>query len=296
MSGNLDQKIKHLYTDLQSLRSSVAALELWKDMARKEKDKTDSRMQELEQWKKTASYKIQVLEDWKRNLLCAKSDNKIRRTLIVPGSENGVERSRAVLFVCPLCPSYLWYKLMKFTVETHGNFWVEFDPSDYSRGKKCWLDSTQYEFYPALKEEKRKSWRDSNDFKAIREHLLLCYRGKNSSELDDDKTGRFDMWRRMDMVKKERKFRLDGRGMRCYEVGEVKRIIDDRAKEEIEKKRSKFLVQFKDTFDPNLMERVAGTGYRPKKTWAQQYNDRKRREREKTINQGGPPSKVSCII
>jgi hypothetical protein len=198
--------------------------------------------------------------------------------------------------MCPLCTGYFWYKLLEFTEEIHGNFWVEFDPSDNGRNKRCWLASTQYEFYPAIKHgnDKRKSWRDSNDFKDIRNHLLLCYKGKYGCELDDDQTGRFDMWRKKDIIRKEGKFNLNAKGVRCYGAGEVKKIVNDAARPEIEKKRSKFLVQFKDTFDSNLMEKVAGAGYQPDISWVDMRRlrmEKKRKEREKTNDLAKQPRK-----
>jgi hypothetical protein len=305
-----DKTLARLDDDVKTIYANLQLLELWKNNAnsrtqkledeikreKSQREKTESRIQELENWKRSACYKIKELEDWKRNLLCAKS-YKVTSQTTLPPLVNWTERSRAVVFLCPLC-CYIWYKLLEFREETHGNFWVMFDPSDIGRTKRCFLVSTQYEFYPAIKQgqDKRKSWRDSNDFKEIREHLLLCYKGKNGSELDDDQTGRFDMWRKMDMIKKEGKFHLNGKGMRRYHAGEVKRIINDGAKEEIEKKRSKFLVQFKDTFDLNLMQRVAGPGYQPEITWVDERNDRKRREREKKNNVAFPATKKKASV
>ena len=268
-----NQSYLELKDDVEEAIGDIKSLAKQLEMVKKELTSLKS-----EQEKVTTD--IEKLQQWRKNLLSAKSDDLgiSKRN----ASENRLEKSRSVLFLCPLCPGLFWHKMIKLTVELHGNFWVYYDPSQTDLS---WLDSSQYEFYPAVLDENRaitrKSWRDTNEFKTIRAHLRFCYRSRHGSELDDDKTGRFDMWRPVQKIKKEHRFKLNGKGMRCYTSDEVKTIIDNTAKEQMERERSRFLVQLKDTFDPNLMARVAGEGYQPRKSIGQIIRENSKRKREK---------------
>lgn len=266
-----DNSFIELKDDVEEARDDIKMLFKQLEMVKREVASLKS-----EQEKATAD--IQKLDQWRKNLLCAKSDN----LSTLNATENRLEKSRDVLFLCPLCPGNFWHKMITMTVELHGNFWVHYDPSNCDLSR---LDSTQYEFYPAVLDKNRaiarKSWRDTNEFKTIRGHLRFCYRSRHGSELDDDKTGCFDMWRPVQRIKMENRFNLKGRGIRCYTSDEAKTIVDKTAKEQVERERSRFLVQLKDTFDNNLMSRVAGEGYRPKKSIGDFMRENRKRKQEK---------------
>ena len=124
----------------------------------------------------------------------------MEKEMAKPKQKKPVQLAQQAIMSCPACCLFVRH----FPVDKrHGDFWVVVNGQP---GSPPVVDATEYESFGKVCG--LASWRDSNDFKTMRQHVMKCLAAAGKEDLDGG--SKYDFYRSLDVLKKEGVANPDG--------------------------------------------------------------------------------------